>query len=273
MTSATALPVLMYHHVSSAPGLVTVSPATFRAHMQGIAQHGWRTVTCADLAAFLNGTPIPKKSVLITFDDGYLDNYVHAYPVLRELGLHAAIFLVTGWIGDGPVRNHASSGADIPECPDHRACKAAITGGESDRVMLRWSEIEKMAADDSCEFHSHTHTHTRWDKTISDRHERNEALASDLAHSRQAFVEHLGSASDHLCWPQGYFDEDYLEVAERSDYRYCYTTDKGTVTTSSDRRRIPRIVAKEASSNWLALRMKIFGNHQLGRLYVSWHRD
>ena len=91
MKAARALPVLMYHHVSPSPGLVTVAPATFAAHMHWLAEHGWTTVGCREAAAFLAGQPLPAKSVLVTFDDGYLDNWVYAHPVLARHGQRAVL--------------------------------------------------------------------------------------------------------------------------------------------------------------------------------------
>src|SRR5438105_15852573 len=90
------LPVLMYHHVSPQPGLVTVDPQTFCAQLSWLTRHDYHSVTSDDLAAFFAGRRLPEKSVLITFDDGYLDNSVYAYPLLREFGLHPLLFLITG---------------------------------------------------------------------------------------------------------------------------------------------------------------------------------
>ena len=95
------LPVLMYHHISPKPGLVTCSPENFRAQMEWLAKNGWKTLSTATFATALASGQLPKKSVLITFDDGYLDNWIYAHPVLQEFGLQATIFLITGWIGDG----------------------------------------------------------------------------------------------------------------------------------------------------------------------------
>ena len=170
----------MYHHVSPAPGLVTVSPATFRAQMSWLARHGYRSVGADDLAAFLEGQALPAKSVMITFDDGYLDNWVHAHPVLAELGLSATLFVVTGWLGDGPVRPYAGQRETPPACPDHRTCMERIRADAADEVMLRWSEVEAMRAAGTFEFHSHTHTHTRWDKQVADPAERDRRLGADL---------------------------------------------------------------------------------------------
>ena len=62
--------MLMYHHISPSPGLVTVSPDHFAAQMHWLKRHGYTTLTLDALAGFLAGGPVPDKSVVITFDDG-----------------------------------------------------------------------------------------------------------------------------------------------------------------------------------------------------------
>lgn len=269
MKPARALPVLMYHHVSPAPGLVTVAPQRFREQIAHLTARGWRSVDCAALASFLAGAPLPAKSFLITFDDGYLDNYVYAWPVLHEFGQRATIFIVTGWIGEGRARTTAGEGALVPVCPDHRGCKDAIRSGHTDEAMLRWSEIERMCADSVCEFHSHTDTHRRWDREIDDADERRHRLADDLTHSRQTLQARLGGEARHLCWPQGYFDDDYLEAAQGAGFTHCYTTDKRVNRPGSDPLRIGRIVAKDASPAWLERRLAWFSSPLLGGLYAG----
>lgn len=266
MKSARAVPILMYHHVSPTPGLVTVSPENFAAQMEWLARKGWHTITTHELEDFLAGKPLPAKSVMITFDDGYLDNYVYAYPILRRFGLNAVIFLVTGWIGDGPARAHLDSGQPLPTTPDHRSCKRAIAEGRADEVMLRWSEVEAMRADGTCEFHSHTHTHTRWDQAIPDREERRARLTEDLAASRDTLTRHL-APSAHLCWPQGYFDGDYQRVAQAEGFRYLYTTVHDTARPGTDRTAIPRLVAKDRPASWLATRLRLYAHPFAASVY------
>lgn len=271
--NAQALPVLMYHHVSPNPGLVTVSPETFRTQMTWLARHGYRSVGGDDLATFLDGEALPPKSVMITFDDGYADNFVHAYPVLSECHLKAAIFLVTGWIGDGPLRARYGSSDALPECPNHRKCMDLVATGEADRVMLRWSEIEAMRAAGSFEFHSHTHTHTRWDQRMGAGAARLDALADDLEKSRKALATRLGAASAHLCWPQGYYDADYQRVAREAGFRYLYTVRKGVNRPGSPAEAISRMVVKDKAGAWFASRLWIYRHATIGGFYTRLRGD
>lgn len=256
-----ALPILMYHHISPAPGLVTVSPQTFEAQMKWLADNGWRGVRCADVERFLAGGGLPKKSVLITFDDGYLDNWIHAHPVLEKYGLHAVLFIVTGWIGEGAPRAAAAT-------PDHQTCKTKIAAGAADEVMLRWSEIEAMRAADTFEFHSHTHTHTRWDKQLA-APEAAKALARDLDCSRDTLAKRLGEASGHLCWPQGYFDASYIETARALGFSHLYTTEKRVVHAGADPLRLGRVVVKDRAGSWFARRLAVYSNRWLGAAYTA----
>jgi peptidoglycan/xylan/chitin deacetylase (PgdA/CDA1 family) len=265
MKTAKAVPVLMYHHVSPAPGLVTISPENFRAQMRWLAGHGYTTIGCDDLARFLRGEPLPAKSVLLTFDDGYLDNYVHAHPVLTEFGLKAALFLITGWIGDGAAR--ACSGeAAVPATPDHNACKTAVQAGRADDVMLRWSEVLAMREAGTFEFHSHTHTHTRWDRVEAERKLRDARLADDLARSRVTLRERLGVATPHLCWPQGYHDAGYVATALAQGFTMLYTTLPGTNAISGEAAHLRRIAVKD-DADWLRGRLWIYRRPGIAAAY------
>lgn len=269
MKAARALPVLMYHHVSPSPGLVTVAPATFAAHMRWLAEHGWTTVGCREAAAFLAGQPLPAKSVLVTFDDGYLDNWVYAHPVLARHGQRAVLFAITGWLGEGPVRPVSDSGMALPATPDHNGCKRAVAEGDHDQVMMRWSEVEAARAAGTFEFHSHTHQHARWDKLCQTAAEKRERLAEDLFASRATLQTRLGEVSDHLCWPQGYFDDDYRAVARAAGFRHFYTVDKHINTPTTDPEQIGRIVTKDRRDGWFGQRLWVYSRPRIGALYLT----
>lgn len=91
-----SLPVLMYHYISNYPSSISVSPHNFEKHCQGMAENGWKGITLQEAESFfLKGEKLPPKSVLITFDDGFLDNFVYAWPILKKYEHNGVIFTVT----------------------------------------------------------------------------------------------------------------------------------------------------------------------------------
>lgn len=94
--SAASLPVLMYHYVSRFTGPINVTPEHFEAQCRGMAAHGWRGIGLDEAEAYLKGeAPLAPRAVLITFDDGFLDNYVYAWPILQKYGHKGVVFAVT----------------------------------------------------------------------------------------------------------------------------------------------------------------------------------
>jgi peptidoglycan/xylan/chitin deacetylase (PgdA/CDA1 family) len=275
MKTARALPLLMYHHVSPSPGLVTLSPQNFRAQMSWLARNAWRTIGADELAAFLSGQPLGEKSLMLTFDDGWLDNWLYAHPILQEFGLNAVLFLITGWLAEGPPRALRKVGTgetaanSITAMPAHRVCMEKVKTGGADDVMLRWSEVQAMRAAGTFEFHSHTHTHTRWDKLVGDPSERAARLAEDLAASRRALQKHLGEVSGHLCWPQGYYDADWQGRAHAAGFTYLYTVMPGTCTPDTAADAIPRIVVKDRNAGWFGRRLWLYRQPALTRAYLA----
>jgi peptidoglycan/xylan/chitin deacetylase (PgdA/CDA1 family) len=273
---ARAVPVLMYHHVSTSPGMITVSPEHFAAQMAYLAYAGYRTLGAEQLSAYLSGESMPEKSIVITFDDGYLDNWVHAHPVLQQYGFKAICFLVSSWPGAGAIRPHAFNASldALPRLLDHHAGECAIEQGQIDDVIVRWSEIEAMRDAGTFEFHSHTHTHVRWDQVKASREEKRDGLQSDLIAARETLRKRLGDVSDHLCWPQGYYDDDYREIAREAGFRHFYTCHVGTNarvrrTTHDAERSINRLEVRNRPASWLASRLWVHSRPWLSKAYLS----
>ena len=90
------LPVLMYHHLNETGGRgAAISIARFEEHMHALYEAGYTAVSLEQVRDYvLLGHDLPERAVLITFDDGYLSNYRHAFPVLQRYGFHAAIFVI-----------------------------------------------------------------------------------------------------------------------------------------------------------------------------------
>jgi peptidoglycan/xylan/chitin deacetylase (PgdA/CDA1 family) len=266
----------MYHHVSPNPGLVTVAPETFAAQMRCLRDAGYAALRADEFQEFIKGRrAMPGKAVLITFDDGFLDNYVYAYPVLQRYGLRAVIFAVTGWMGQGEPRSCAAdtTPAKLPTTPPHTLCKAAVREGRADEVMLRWSEIRRMEAAGTIEIHSHTHSHARWDQEVKACRERLLTVSRDLETSQQTLRQQLGRASQHLCWPWGYFEPGYQDAAAAAGFEAQYTTRKGPNVAGSDARSIQRIVVKDRAGAWFTSRLWIYRHAWIGQLYAGLQKE
>ncbi len=255
-----SIPVLMCHHVSPAAGFISCTPENFESQLIWLKNNGYASISLSQFADHLDGQK-QAKSVVITFDDGYLDNWVYAFPLLKKYGFKAAVFLVTSWVHDGEVRTNTESAvtiSELPECPDHMTCESLIDANNSDSVILRWSEIKQMQDSGLIGFHSHTHTHTRWDKIKPEN--KNQHIMEELQDSKQALIDNLGSCSEHLCWPQGYFDKDYIQVAQNMGFSYLYTTlPFGRNTSSTPKTHIHRFAVSDKSGKKLGKR--IFYRH------------
>ncbi len=128
------VPILMYHHVDDAPSpsSVYVSPENFERQMEFLKLHHYRVMALAEVVRRVKaGESFPKKTVAITFDDGYADNLVHAFPVLKKMGFPATVFMISanvgreGWLSEEDLRimdgsavtigSHTANHAFLPE--------------------------------------------------------------------------------------------------------------------------------------------------------------
>lgn len=269
--AAHIVPVLMYHHVRPEGGMIAATPEHFEDQLRWLAQHGYQALSTAEFIRHLRQGGAPRRSVLITFDDGYLDNWVYAEPLLRRYGMRATVFVVTGWVGEGPVRPQLGDQEPLPETPEHRDCERRIEAGRADEAILRWSEIQAMQDKGVIEFHSHTHTHTRWDQR--DAAAKNAHMRDELAQSRDCLRRHLGEVSDQLCWPQGYFDDDYVRIAQEAGFRHLYTTRAfGRNRQGTDPASIFRFAVRDTSGASLGRRVQVAANPVLAPVFNRWKR-
>jgi peptidoglycan/xylan/chitin deacetylase (PgdA/CDA1 family) len=182
--------VLLYHRIARVgdpPDPLCVSPEQFEAQMRYLAETGFTT--------HVAGAPAPRagKHVAITFDDGYLDTYAVAFPILARHGLTATVFLVSGCVG-------ANSDAWGPPTPV---------------PLLSWSQAEEMSRY-GISLQSHTRTHPDLVR-CSDA----EALV-ELAGSRAEIEDHVGRAVDALAYPFGSFDARIADLAAQAGYRSAW---------------------------------------------------
>ena len=101
------VPVLMYHHINHHKGdMVTITPEVFEDQMEYLYRAGYRTLKIAELIACINGgLTLTQKAVVVTFDDGWLDNYIYAFPTLKKYKINATVFLITDRVENASLIN------------------------------------------------------------------------------------------------------------------------------------------------------------------------
>ena len=198
------IPVLYYHSVrESADNEVTITPELLRTQLQYIRDEGYVTLTLSELKAYiLNNSPIPAKSILITFDDGYMDNYDKAFPILKDLNMVATIFCITSNL-DG----------------SYYLSKEAIT------------EMSNYGID----IESHTVNHPKLNEMTY-----NEQLA-ELIESKKTLESITGKKIESIAYPFGDFNDDSIKAAKDAGYTLGFTTKKGLSDRDDNPLKLDRI--------------------------------
>lgn len=201
------VPVLMYHHLLKdgenpfEDNGAVLSIEKFQEHMDILYKNGYHTVGLDELERFVKGEiDLPKRSVLITFDDGYKSNYEYAYPILKKYGFKAAIFLISGWNTD------------------------EIASFDANELQyLSWAEIENSR--DVFEYASHTHD-------LHSLSENNQGYlitepADVIRQDLETSMEILDTV--YLAYPYGHYNEETLKMLEGLGYRMAFTIEAGRV--------------------------------------------
>ncbi len=212
MTEDFAVPVLMYHRISDltpqeakSPLVrdLTVSPRDFEEQVAHLVQNDFAVLTVYDVqTALLNRTPLPKKAVVITMDDGYRDNFEQAFPILRRHGIPATVFVVTSVVGDAK--------------------------------HLSWPHIAQLQKN-AWAFGSHTVTHP--DLTQVPAHH----LTIELASSKSELERRTLSPITTIAYPSGRFDDRVVRETQRAGYLTGWNKGGGPVRPGDDPFRLPRV--------------------------------
>ncbi|MCU7906320.1 MAG: polysaccharide deacetylase family protein [Candidatus Thiodiazotropha sp. (ex Epidulcina cf. delphinae)] len=99
------VPILCYHRFGNRGDRLEVSPEQFRAQMKYLQENDYRVVPLADLLGFLRGErALPKRSVVLTIDDGHRSIYKEAFPILKEFGYPATVFVYSDYMNNGGLK-------------------------------------------------------------------------------------------------------------------------------------------------------------------------
>jgi len=213
------VPILVYHSVMPHhPGQTTeqrvldVDDSVFVAQMQYLVDGGYRVVSFAALVDALEGRDtLPSRAVVITFDDGWENQYSHAFPILRRFGLTATFFVFTSPIG-------------------------------IDRKLMTWEQLRELQAA-GMTIGSHTRTHP----VLPDYHA---ALHNEVAMSRADIAQHLGRAPDFFAYPFGAWDAQCAAWARTAGYRAARTYRGGAWNGRSDLYHLRAVPVTENMQNF-----------------------
>lgn len=210
--------VLMYHMISdpltAADSRFCCPAKAFRTHLNYLKKSGMRVIGLDRILQHLCGDEIKEDAVAITFDDGYLDNYENAFPLLQEFGFPATVFLVTGSIGG------------TNEWMANR--------GFSERQMMDWGAVRELA-DAGVVLGGHTVTHPRLTNLGA------EEARQEIGDCAKIISDRTGSAVDQFAYPFGAHDKSLRELVEALGYRLACATNSGFNATGTDPYEIRRL--------------------------------
>jgi peptidoglycan/xylan/chitin deacetylase (PgdA/CDA1 family) len=216
------IPVLMYHSISEEPETgvrpyyrTATNPKVFSSHMQYLHEHGYTVVTLHEAVTSLETAGnIYGKCVVITFDDGLLDFYTNAFPILKKYGFPVLMFVPTGLIDAGrPLKG---------------------------RPVMSWNEIRELHSQ-GVQFGSHTVSHLQLEDASLEK------LKYELEISKARLEEQLGNSINTFCYPYAFpegnvnFLQTLKEIMINIGYLYATCTRIGTLKKGDDTYYIKRI--------------------------------
>lgn len=211
-------PILMYHRVapegSEALRRYRVTPKQFENQLRYLAENGYRGLTLEQLGEFLRRRkPIPGNAVCLTFDDGYVDFYEYAWPLLKQYGFPATMFIVTDAAGK---RNDWDADYNDPV------------------ELMDWDKIVELAKQ-GLHLGSHSASHPALTALNPDQ------IAEELLRSRTEMEMRLGIPVRTICYPYGSVDSVVEHLAAAGGYVYGVTTQDRLTGMSDSPLALPRV--------------------------------
>lgn len=182
------IPVLMYHAIGYEKGnTARVPKENFKEQMKYLNDNGYETLTLDEVYDFFaNDKPVPKKAVVLTFDDGYVDNYLEALPVLKEFGFTATIFVITDLV-------------------------------DKSKNYMNVEQLKEMQAN-GVDIQSHTVHHEHLAQLSYEKQ------AKTLKESKEFLEISLSKKIQYFAYPYGEYSKDSLKAVKEAGYTMAFTT-------------------------------------------------
>lgn len=250
--------VLLYHRVARAAHdhwKLSVSPQHFEEQLQ-VLQH-YNVMPLPELAQHWGNNKLPRKSVAISFDDGYIDNYTTARPLLEKYNLPATFFITNGSIGTGnefwwdeleqmfvtdpdkhlqaweqllPMR-HQQQQAFLAEL---RTAHGIEKKPRPDYTCMSRDQLKEMAATPLFTLGAHTVTH------VALAHQPAAVQEQEMVNNSMWLQELTGKAPALLAYPYGNYNEATVNIASQLGFYAAFTTDPQPISKHSARYRLGR---------------------------------
>jgi len=192
------VPILCYHRFGPRSSQLAVTPAAFEAQMDYLARNGYHVIPLARLAGHLErGEPIPRKSVVLTIDDGYRSTYETAFPVLRKHGFPATVFLYSDFVG----------------APD----------------ALTWPQMKEMEASGLVNIQPHSKTHANLTMRLAGETDARyrDRLRTEVDTPIRLIQDRLAVPSLSYAFPYGDVNETVVDLLKRQGVRVGVTVTPG----------------------------------------------
>lgn len=202
----------MYHYISQPPADadiyrldLSVTPTNFELQVAWLRSQGYESITLQDLVYHLTlGWQLPDKPVIFTFDDGYRDNYVNAFPVLKKYGYVGTFFLVTQPIDNG------------------------------DPAYLSWDMVKEMHQA-GMDFQPHGYRH------FDLRGKNVDLLVYEIVGAKEAIEARTGQTSRFFSYPSGSYDDQTVAVLRSAYFWGAVVTQQGDTHTSDHLFELSRV--------------------------------
>lgn len=222
-SSSVRVPILMYHSILKYPGgdKYTISLTELENDLRYLNESGYTTIVFRDLIDYVyEGSKLPEKPVILTFDDGFYNNYVYVYPMLKEHGAKAVISIVGAY-------------TDLyTEEPDTNA----------NYSYLSWDAAEELARSGVIEIQNHTYNmhSVKGDRRGCQRkngeseEDYRRALTEDVGAMQKKCAERLGEAPEVFTYPFGMVSEESKDIIKDIGFKASLSCTEGVNEISRD---------------------------------------
>lgn len=231
--------ILTLHHCSNQKDDLTICPQTLEAMIISSKKSGFNFISYNDFKDIIFGRKKARKNeILLTFDDGYYDNFAYAFKILQKHKIPCVIFLITS-----KIKNYKRVSA--PKFVPHKD----IYKDDNFEQFLNLEEIKIMQNSNLIDFDSHTSTHF-------DCNSQDEAILKDELNQSLQKIQELFPDKEEFgfCWPKGEFNAKSLEIIKNSSYSFAFSTLDGAYVYGDNPftiRRVDISVAKKGQKDYL----------------------